>query len=133
MTIKYNTSLEIVYTNNAEYRECIRKLFHMKYVWPSANLPDDLEEETRDEMNYDETQMTETLDKLYSLTEHHQLFQELYDLAAARMFSTDRPTGQAILLSYDFLWIFHKVMCVFLLSTHLEESNESYLELKRLL
>ena len=133
MTIKYNTHLEIVYTNNAEYRECIRKLFHMKYVWPSDDLPDDLEDETRDEMNYDETQMTKTLDQLFALTENHPLFQELYDLAAARMFSTDRPTGQAILLSYDFLWIFHKIMSGFLLSTHLAESNEHYLELKRLL
>jgi hypothetical protein len=91
----------------------------------------ELDEETLDELLYDSDKISDTLRELYELTKENLLFQNLYTLAAAKMISTDLTIGQIILFSYDYLYLFHPCMCVFLVSP--EEFNESctyYLQLK---
>jgi len=108
------------YTSNREYRHCLRSLFAMNAdnykdsIKDLENaLHDDFDEETRDEMEYDDASATKVMDAIFNATHTHRLFQELYDLAAARMMSTDRNIGIAVLFSYDFLAQFHACLVVF--------------------
>jgi hypothetical protein len=88
-----------------------------------------LDEETQDELLYDEKTMSIIMDEIYDATKNNDLFNELYDLAAARMFSTDRTIGQAVLLSYDYLCFFHNCLASFL-KDEFDNKNEYYLLLK---
>lgn len=123
----YNLNKDVYYTNNKEYRQCLRELFNMKCVI-SADL-EGLDEETKDELLYDENTMSVIMDEIYNTTNKNELFNELYDLAAARMFSTDRTIGQAVLLSYDYLCFFHNCLASFL-KGEFDNKNEFYLLLK---
>jgi len=73
----------------------------------------DLDDETLDEYNYDEHSVSVFIDRVSALTIHIPLFQTLYDAAAAKMFSTDREIGIAILLSYDYLAVFYPLITLF--------------------
>jgi len=88
-----------------------------------------LDDETKDEMMYDEKMMSLIMDEIYDATKNNDLFNELYDLAAARMFSTDRGIGQAVLLSYDYLCFFHNCLASFI-KGDFDSKNEYYLLLK---
>jgi len=97
-----------MYSNNKEYRACLRDFFQMK-----SNLPDkddnnnnDIDEETLDEMNYDETSVSDHLNDIYYKTKNITAFCELYRIAAGHMFSVDLETGLTVLLSYDYLFYF---------------------------
>ena len=105
----------------------MRELFNMKCV-----IQPDMEgidEETIDELTYDEQTMSVIMDEIYNATKNNDIFNELYDLAAARMFSTDRTIGQAVLLSYDYLCFFHNCLASFL-KGEFDNKNEYYLLLK---
>ena len=123
----YNFHKDVYYTNNTEYRQCLRELFNMK----CSQNPDleGIDEETKDELFYDEDTMSLIMDEIYNATKNNELFNELYDLAAARMFSTDRTIGQAVLLSYDYLCFFHNCLASFIKS-EFDNKNEFYLLLK---
>lgn len=123
----YNLNKDVYYTNNKEYRQCLRELFNMKCVI-SPDL-EGLDEETKDELLYDENTMSVIMDEIYNATNKNEFFNELYDLAAARMFSTDRTIGQAVLLSYDYLCFFHNCLASFL-KGEFDNKNEFYLLLK---
>jgi|LauGreDrversion4_2_1035121.scaffolds.fasta_scaffold07027_4 hypothetical protein len=109
------------YSNTQEYRQCLRSFFQMdsaeyreilqKY---QDELQDDFDDETCDEMSYDEGAAKRAMDSMYLITHKHPLFQELFDHAAARMFSTDREIGLAVLCSYDYLSRFHACIVQFL-------------------
>ena len=107
----YNFDMEVQYHDNLTYRNMLRKLSYMKTNYNPAL--DEIDEETRDELTYDEDAMSAGMDKLYDFTKDNELFQELYDLAAARMFSTDREIGQCVLFSYDYLIFFHYCLASF--------------------
>jgi len=128
----YNFHKDVYYTNNTEYRQCLRELFNMNCVYKdfdNVNDIDDIDEETKDELFYDEDTMSIIMDEIYNATKNNKLFNELYDLAAARMFSTDRTIGQAVLLSYDYLCFFHNCLASFL-KGEFDNKNEYYLLLK---
>jgi hypothetical protein len=133
----YNTSTPFIqYENNAQYRKWLRDIFKMdtspifKEIETKYNV-NDLDEETLDEMTYDSDTMSQTMEQLYVLTESNILFQTIYDLAAAKMFSTDRTIGQVILFSYDYFYLFHACLCLFFHSPELfDETCSYYLELK---
>ena len=117
------------YTNNTEYRQCLRQVFQMN----SKNYPEtieqipDLDDETRDEMSYDETAASATMDYILATTKDNPLFQTLYDLAAGRMFSTDRDIGLTVLLSYDLLKLFYPCFIDFVQNrSSFNESSQSY-------
>ena len=99
-----------MYSNNAEYRKVLRTFFNMNIDSIQSTLMQDnydYDDETIDELLFDQdsvnTGMTNILDK----TSGNLLFDELFSLAAGKMFSTDRETGLCILLSYDFFADFH--------------------------
>ena len=114
------------YKSTAEYRQCLRSFFEMRPDAVSITTLDetseqtstrsdepihmDVDDETRDEWTYDEDATKIAMDRIYDKTKSDPLFQELYDLAAARMFSTDREIGLAILCSYDCLFLFMEVL-----------------------
>ena len=129
----YNFDIEnINYHDNFGYRKCLRSLFFMKCNEPGENNEYDIDEETLDEMNYDEMTISKTMDLLYQFTQENEMFQNLYDLAAARMISTDRMIGQAVLFSYDYLPLFHQCLASFLNNREVfDNKNTYYLELSK--
>ena len=116
MTPNYNTNNVLIeYRNNTEYRNILRTVFNMK-VNPSniAIQYETIDDETLDELSYDQDKIMEEMKIIYEITENNILFQELYDISAAKMVSLDRTIGICILFSYDYFYLFHACLCVFL-------------------
>ena len=125
----YNWSMTPNYQNNTEYRQCIRELFFMK---PLPDLDSEIDEVSRDEMDFDDSSIHKVMDELFQGTREHPLFRELYLLAAARLISENLLMGQAILFSYDYLEVFHHcLVCFFREPGDFNETNVFYIELKR--
>ena len=114
----YDTSTPLIeYKNDEEYREVLRSIFKMDCESKRKEIHDtydDLDKESFDELLYDETRMMLVMDQLYDITENHPRFQELYILAAAKMLSEDMSIGHAVLCCYDYLYLFHPCLCVFI-------------------
>ena len=109
MKYSYPLHLYIKYSNDNEYRQCIRQVFQMNAcLFPdTSNL--DLDDVTQDEMMYD-TQSADMMDFVYEHTNTKNEFINLYTQAASFMFSTDINIGLAILFGYDYLDLFHPVL-----------------------
>jgi hypothetical protein len=106
----------------------MRELFNMNLI----NIHDDIDEETKDEMNYDEETISQTMDILFDMTKDNIWFKQLYDLAAGLMFSTDREIGLVVLFSYDNFPFFHSCLASFYNNPlEFHEKNEFYLKLKQ--
>ena len=96
----------IVYATNREYRDRIRKVFRFdpketySYEGKRVNF-EDLDEESKDELMFDSTSMSSSMDILFHATENDPFFQDLYRHAAGRMFSESPEIGQAVVWSYD--------------------------------
>lgn len=93
------------YHNTNEYRNEMRRIFCMN----SSNYPDidsSIDNESRDELEYDEQTMSAALDRIYENTKDHVLFREIFEKAAGCMLSTDHEIGLAVLCSYDYLDVF---------------------------
>lgn len=128
MDIEYNFNGIINYEDNKDYRRSIRELFFMNDV----TITDDIDDVTKDEMDYDDETISKTMGKLFTLTKDNLYFQELYDLAAALMFSTDREIGQVVLFSYDNLPLFHSCLASFYREpSTFNENNTCFQNLKR--
>lgn len=126
----YNVShILIEYYNDEEYRENIRKIFKMKHL---ENKDEEyIDKVTADELDYDYEKIDKVMKKLYENTKDNPLFQILYDLAAAKMISLDRTIGQSVLFSYDYLYLFHACLCVYIVSpTEFTSDCEYYKNLK---
>ena len=128
MDIKYNFNKEVSYTSNQEYRQSMRELFYMNTI----EITDDIDDETKDEMDYDMDTISPVMDILFKYTKENPRFGELYELAAALMFSIDPDIGQSVLFSYDNLPLFHSCLASF----HREplgfnEQNPCFLALKQ--
>jgi len=116
----YNISNAVIdYSNDAEFRSCLRLVFNM-----NANIDESsyLDEITRDEQNYDMNAVSKAMDNVFDETKDIELFQTLYDFAAAKMLSTDRSIGLAVMFSYDNLKDFHH--CLWDFFTNKSEFNE---------
>jgi hypothetical protein len=116
--MQYNVNYNVEYTNNFEYRKCIREVFNMDTVsegkhpyW--SKMDEDIDEETKDELIYDSDAMFQGLDYIYGKTQHNPLFQELYEIAAAKMISIDPNIGLAVIFSYDYFSLFHLCLADF--------------------
>jgi hypothetical protein len=130
---EFEIDLELQYTNNKEYRECIRKLFKIdssKYseeTKEKLNDPD-LDDETRDELEYDEESALAAMDWIFDKTRKNPLFQKIFESAAAKMLSSNYEIGFAVLMSYDYLVVFHNCLKEFLKNpVGFNESNPAYL------
>jgi len=127
-----------LYNTNTEYRKFLRQIFQMdsqKYQEKIQQLEstnnETLDEETLDEISYDESAASTIMDDWYKKTEHNQLFQTIYDLAAAKMISTNREIGFAVLFSYDFLQLFYPCLMDFLQNSDgFNTTTESYCALR---
>jgi len=123
----------ISYQNNTEYRDWIRRIFSFNKDAKTyyADLTDkdmtiEIDEESRDEMEFDLDSMQIGLDYLFENTIDSPIFEELYLLSAATMFSIDVKIGQSILCSYDFFYLYYTCLWYFFMdkSRKLETISE---------
>lgn len=112
---------EFTYSNNTEYRKCIRQVFNMnatvynqKVQLLETSNNEVLDDETRDEISYDDNSASIVLDTIFDMTKQNTLFNTLYLDAAAKMISLDPSIGIAVLFSYDYFELFHKCIVVFI-------------------
>ena len=109
-TYSYPTDLTISYTNDIEYRKIIRQVFQMK----SDSYPDivhsDIDEVSRDELEYDDMAASAAMEYVFNKTRRVPPFIAIYEQAASFMFSTDINIGMAVLFSYDYLLLFHNCL-----------------------
>ena len=114
----FQNSTVFSYKDDIGYRVAIRTLFCMnksKYenydgIPQHLNLDDfadDMDDaemqKSLDELNYDSDAIIANMEILFKRTENEPVFAELYEFAAACMFSTDPSIGQSVLCSYDSL------------------------------
>lgn len=120
----YPFDKQVIYSNDIEYRQCVRELFRMKTQMDVLNNPD-LDEITKDETNYDKETTTLLVKWISEETKECYELNELYKVAAATMITLDRETGLAVLFSYDYFAEFHKLLSLFFSSpdTDLELSS----------
>jgi hypothetical protein len=89
------------------------------------------DEETYDELLFDENAMSAGMKNILKKTASNKLFDELYSLAAAQMISLDRETGLCILLSYDYFYDFSNVWNAYLENPDdFSEANPYFILLK---
>jgi hypothetical protein len=127
----------INYNNNTEYRNWIRRIFHFtkdaKVYYANLtekDMSNEIDEESRDEMDFDYDSMQVGLDILFEKTMDEIIFEELYQFAAASMMSTDVKIGQAILCSYDYFYLYYSCLWYFFMDkTKKIENLKEYQEL----
>jgi hypothetical protein len=110
---EYPIYYKVEYKNDREFRKCIRDIFQME----PHNYPVELEEmdeETKDELEYDEEAACQVIDHIMEVTGKDPLFQELYLLSAATIFSEEMIMGLTLLLSYDYLEHFHPILAIYM-------------------
>jgi hypothetical protein len=112
----YNSEITIEYSDDDEYR----KAFLRAFCLPLKNEEDILkafEGETG-------------IDTIYEKTRDHSLFRALYEKSASTcLFSNDLETGCVVLFSYTFFDVFHSLLCDFLNTGIVEETNIHYKKL----
>jgi hypothetical protein len=114
--MKYPTDTVVQYTNDQEYRVCLRNVFSMNSLQIATHQTDGgVDEVTRDEWDYDADAMSSGMDWIYDTTASHPLFQEWYRAAAGKMLSEDPSIGIAVLFSYDYFRLFHPCLCHYLI------------------
>jgi hypothetical protein len=89
------------------------------------------DEETEDEMLFDNETTEAIMNFIFEKTKDRSEFQELYLLAAAKMISLNPSIGMTICFSYDYFYLFHKYLVVFLVENRIDV--EKHEELKVLL
>ena len=121
-----------MYSNNKEYRQAIRQFFHMNIDIIEAEIKQyDYDEETQDELLFDDAAMNMGMTNILEKTAGNILFDELYSLAAALMISMDKETGLCILLSYDYFSDFYNIWTAYLENPkELSETNAFFILLK---
>lgn len=114
--ISYNYKISVKYSNNLEYRKCFRQVFKLDTEQILLNLKlkypdfDTFEDETKDELLYDEPKINKTIDEILTMTIFTELFKEFYKKAASFVISDLPDIGLTILLSYDYFQEFHIVL-----------------------
>ena len=131
MSYSYPVNLNIDYSTNAQYRVYIRQIFNMD----ASNYPvmdSTIDDESKDENEYDETASVVAMDWILNITQHSPLIQELYVLAAGKVLSTTPDIGLAILLSYDYLFYFHPILVQWIIDPNgITMENEWMMELRK--
>lgn len=129
IAITYNISQNnIEYSNDFEYRTWMRRLFCMK---SPEEMDSEIDEVSRDEMDYDDTSSSLVLDHIYDKTSQNTLFQQLYERAAVLMLSEDKSIGLCVLFSYHYFKYFHECLCCFFESpAEFTENHPTYLRMR---
>jgi hypothetical protein len=96
-----------------------------------------LDNESRDELEYDEEMTTIALNYIFNKTKDYEIFRNIYTLASNRMFSNDIEIGLTVLLSYDYLIYFHKFLQSYFINNvdgnNYDTTNENYVHLYNLI
>jgi len=127
---------DISYNNNMEYREVLRNMFSMDVTQKLMSLReqypdfDEFEEETRDELLFDQDAVELGMNHIYEKTRSSPEFMELYLTAAGLMISENPEIGLAVLMSYDYLILFNRILIVFFSSCSLK-TCDAWIELQR--
>ena len=132
-SMNYITTYKVNYENDQEYRKCLREVFNMD-LFVSKEIIRQLEkvkDETIDEMLFDYDKTEAAMNFIFEKTKDHSEFQELYLLAAAKMISLNTSIGMSICFSYDYFYLFHKYLVIFLVENRIDK--EKHEELKYLL
>jgi len=125
----------IDYVDNKGYRQFLRGFFEMnsknyKDTIESIRSREYLDEETEDEISYDEEAASKTMDKIYEKTKDNILFKNLYKIGASKMLSEDETIGQAVLFSYDYLKDFYLCLVDFYYEgENFTDKNSNYINL----
>ena len=131
--MNYPIDIVVKYSNDKEYRNCLRKIFSMNTnsTWNDSDITD-LDEVSQDELLYDSDATNNFLDFIYDKTKNNTSLIELYILAASVMISTDTNIGLAVLFSYDYFIYFHKCLCIFFDDNNNNniETNDFFIYLK---
>jgi hypothetical protein len=128
---------KVDYKTNSEFRSCIRSMFQMNPEAYREKLNtlrslEDLDEETEDEISYDDASAKDFLDQIYEKTKNHTLFQQAFSIAASNMMSEDPTIGLAVLFCYDYLPFFYFCLVEFLESpTEFTKENNHYISLMK--
>jgi len=126
---------QIDYVDNKGYRQFLRGIFEMnsgnyQEKINSIKSVEELDEETEDEISYDEEAASKTMDKIYEKTKKNALFKNLYKIAASKMLSEDETIGQAVLFSYDYLKDFYLCLVDFYNEReNFIDKNQNYINL----
>lgn len=120
-----------MYSNNEEYRKFLRLICGMEsgkmYCdsdYDATNMAEEeVDPETLDEFEYDDSAMSEFLDRVYAVTRDNSIFRELYSSAAALMFSENEEIGLAVLCSYDYLVDFYSCFLTYINATESFDRN----------
>jgi hypothetical protein len=129
---EYLNSKKIEYADNKGYRQCLRELFNMNpanYAEKvnAIKMQEELDEETEDEISYDEASGVKLMDDIFSNTKDAELFNNVYKLAAAKMISEDPSIGQVVLFSYHYLPYYHLCLVDYLESpSNFNKENKNY-------
>jgi len=116
----YDHSIEITYSDDDEYRTCMRRVFGMSI---SKNQEDD-------DFIYDDKTISDGLDYIYSQTKDIPEFRDLYLVGAAKMLSTEMEIGMAIAFSYDYFDLFHVCLADFMRDGIINKENYTKLHKK---
>lgn len=115
----------VFYSNNKEYRQIMRDIFQMDQtkMAPFSDLSrneitDEIDDESKDEMQYDIKQMDTHLTEIYDITKYEPKFLTLYKKAAAQMLSEDPLIGQVVLCSYDYFHLYFSCVWFYLHGGH---------------
>jgi len=128
----YLNSKKIEYTDNKGYRQCLRELFNMNpanYAEKinAIKMQEELDEETEDEISYDDAAGVKLMDDIFSNTKDNELFNNAYKLAAAKMISEDPSIGQVVLFSYHYLPYYYLCLVDYLESpSNFNKENKNY-------
>ena len=121
-----------MYSNDTEYRQYFRKITGMReqvfhhepgHINLNEGIPEDMDDITLDEYMYDEEAVSNTVNSMYQKTKDDFRFQQMYDLAAARIISTDREMGIPVLMTYDFLWLFYECYTAYVENRPFDDLN----------
>jgi hypothetical protein len=136
--MNYNTTYEVVYSNDQEYRQCLREVLRLNLSYSQEKIQqlleatdeEEFDSETEDEMLFDETTAA-IMNFIFEKTKDQPEFRELYLMAAAKLISENISIGMTICFSYDYFYLFHQYLVIFLVENRID--REKYNELKTLL
>lgn len=118
-------NLIVSYNDDFGYRQSIRDAFGMNCA--SADLQEDYDEVTKDELLYEAEAINQGLDDIYARTKDSPEFQGIYSTCAGFMLSVDPNIGLAVVFSYDYFDKFHPCLVDFLQSGSISSSNRENL------
>jgi len=131
----------ITYHSNQEYRQWVRILFrfasniytnYADITTTTTAMEMEMDDETRDELEFDNEKMKEIMEIIFIATKEHPFFRELYLHAAGRMFSTDLRIGQAVVCAYDTFSWYYTCARHFLINNGIDINSENYIKLEDL-